>query len=79
MEEIKNQGEDLSSVDEICELDDEEGQEIIENVHIPADSSSMNVKNADFMQAKDLSEAERRNYHREGNVEIRYVDRVVFS
>ena len=79
MEEIKIQGEDLSSVDEICELDEEEGQEIIENVHIPADSSSMNGKNADFMQAKDLSEAERRNYHREGNVEIRYVDRVVFS
>jgi hypothetical protein len=39
----------------------------------------MNVKNADFMQAKDLNEAERQNYRREGNVEIRYVDRVVFS
>ena len=76
---MKNQGEDIGSLEEICELDDEEGQEMIENVHIPADSSSMNVKNADFMQAKDLSEAERQNYHREGNVEIRYVDRVVFS
>ena len=66
-------------MEEICELDEEEGQEIIENVHIPADSSSMNAKNADFMHAKDMSEAERRSYHREGNVEIRYVDRVVFS
>lgn len=64
--------------EEICDMGEEEGQEIAEVVHIPAESALMNAKNSEVMRHKDLSVAERRDRAREGNVEIRYVDRIVF-
>ena len=48
-----------SEEEEICELAEDEGQEIAEQVHIPAEAASMNTKNSELMKHKDLSIAQR--------------------
>ena len=47
-EEIKEEEDHLvaSVEEEVCEMNDEEGQEIVQNeVHIPRNSDNMNAKN----------------------------------
>ena len=74
------QEENGPSVEEICDLNELEGQEIEQEVHIPEESVNMNSKNQEVMKYKDMSEAERQQIiHNNQDVEVRYVDRIVFS
>lgn len=62
--------------EDLCELGQDEGREMDEEVHIPAESSMMNARNHKVMlSSKPQMEINDQN---NPNVEIRFVDRVVF-
>ena len=42
--------------EEICDMNEEEGEEILSKVNIPVESIAMNLKNSDLMLRKDMSE-----------------------
>ena len=46
MEEIEEDDDLVASIEEVCEMNDEEGQEIVQDeVQIPRNSDNMNAKN----------------------------------
>ena len=73
------QEDDELIAEEMCDVNQMEGEEIEEAVHIPADTSKTNAKNSNIMMYKDMKEADKQNILHNQDREIRYVDRIVYA